>query len=342
MSNQANTCPIWGPNAVARVQYDSRDDTISVDSLRADGYYKITMEAMSMMRSDGMDDSEKARLTTMLVDEREQGVQVPIVLAERVDEAKKADPLPVPKRAERLLRYLVKCSAGEIGSQIPVLDVRTPDYARALAWSESTGGDEIVFLSDYLSQKGWVEILEYTDGIERITVTVDGYARIDSLKTSSVDSAQAFVAMWFDDEMNDAYEKGIKPAIEQSGYTPMRIDRKPDANKIDDDIIAEIRRSRFLIADMTHRKDDGVRGSIADMTHGKDNGARGSVYFEAGFAMGLGIPVIYTCRSDLMDEVHFDTRQYAYIVWEKGEETELQGRLLQRILARIGEGPNKA
>ena len=162
------------------------------------------------------------------------------------------------------------------------------------------------------------------------------------LKTSSVDSAQAFVAMWFDDEMNDAYEKGIKPAIEQSGYTPMRIDRKPDANKIDDDIIAEIRRSRFLIADMTHRKDDGVRGSIADMTHGKDNGARGSVYFEAGFAMGLGIPVIYTCRSDLMDEVHFDTRQYAYIVWEKGEETELQGRLLQRILARIGEGPNKA
>lgn len=326
MSNQANTCPIWGPNAVARVQYDSRDDTISVDSLRADGYYKITMEAMSMMRSDGMDDSEKARLTTMLVDEREQGVQVPIVLAERVDEAKKADPLPVPKRAERLLRYLVKCSAGEIGSQIPVLDVRTPDYARALAWSESTGGDEIVFLSDYLSQKGWVEILEYTDGIERITVTVDGYARIDSLKTSSVDSAQAFVAMWFDDETDTAYEKGIKPAIEQSGYTPMRIDRKPDANKLDDDIIAEIRRSRFLVSDMTHGED----------------GARGSVYFEAGFAMGLGIPIIYTCRSDLMDEVHFDTRQYAYIVWEKGEETELQGRLLQRIRARIGEGPNKA
>lgn len=339
MSNQISTCPIWGPNAVARVQPDRRNDTISVDSLRADGYYKITMEAMSMMRSDGMDDSEKARLTTMLVDEREQGVQVPIVLAERVDEAKKADPLPVPKRAERLLRYLVKCSAGEIGSQIPVLDVRTPDYARALAWSESTGRDEIVFLSDYLSQKGWVEIVEYTDDIERVAVTVDGYARIESLKTSSVDSAQAFVAMWFDDEMNDAYEKGIKPAIEQSGYTPMRIDRKPDANKIDDDIIAEIRRSRFLIADMTHRKDDGVRGSIADMTHGKDNGARGSVYFEAGFAMGLGIPIIYTCRSDLMDEVHFDTRQYAYIVWETPDD--LRKGLMDRIRARIGEGPNK-
>ena len=326
MSNQANTCPIWGPNAVARVQYDSRDDTISVDSLRSDGYYKITMEAMSMMRSDGMDDSEKARLTTMLVDEREQGVLWPRVTIERIEEAKKADPLPVPKRAERLLRYLVKCSEGEIGSEIPVRDVSTPYYKGALAWSESTSRKDVIFLSNYLSQKGWVEILEYTDGIERITVTVDGYARIDSLKTSSVDSAQAFVAMWFDDETDTAYEKGIKPAIEQSGYTPMRIDRKPDANKLDDDIIAEIRRSRFLVSDMTHGED----------------GARGSVYFEAGFADGLGIPVIYMCRSDLMDEVHFDTRQYAYIVWEKGEEAELQGRLLQRIRARIGEGPNKA
>lgn len=323
MSNQISTCPIWGPNAVARVQPDRRNDTISVDSLRADGYYKITMEAMSMMRSDGMDDSEKARLTTMLVDEREQGVQVPIVLAERVDEAKKADPLPVPKRAERLLRYLVKCSAGEIGSQIPIREAQTSEYKGALAWSESTGWKDVVFLSDYLSQKGWVEIVEYTDDIERVTVTVDGYARVDSLKTSSVDSAQAFVAMWFDDEMNDAYEKGIKPAIEQSGYTPMRIDRKPDANKIDDDIIAEIRRSRFLVSDMTHG----------------EGGARGSVYFEAGFAMGLDIPIIYTCRSDLMDEVHFDTRQYAYIVWETPDD--LRKGLMDRIRARIGEGPNK-
>lgn len=324
MYNQISTCPIWGPNAVARVQYDGRNETMAVESLRADGHYIISKEAILTMRSDGMSDSEKARLTTMLVDEREQGVQVPILLAERVDEAKKADPLPVPKRAERLLRYLVKCSAGEIGSEIPVRDVRTPYYDRALAWSESTGRSEIVFLSDYLSQKGWVEIVEYTDDIERVAVTVDGYARIDSLKTSSVDSAQAFVAMWFDDEMNDAYEKGIKPAIEQSGYTPMRIDRKPDANKIDDDIIAEIRRSRFLVSDMTHRKKDGVRGSV---------------YFEAGFAMGLGIPIIYTCRSDLMDEVHFDTRQYAYIVWETPDD--LRKGLMDRIRARIGEGPNK-
>ena len=325
-SYNENECPIWGHGKGYTYRYT--DGTYVEEAHRAGGKYVVDHDARDRLQNDHTVRRDplkvKARLTTMLVDEREQGELWPKVTIERIEEAKKADPLPVPKRAERLLRYLVKCSAGEIGREIPIRDAQTSEYKGALAWSESTGRDEIVFLSDYLSQKGWVEILEYTGDVGRVTVTVDGYARVDSLKTSSVDSAQAFVAMWFDDEMNDAYEKGIKPAIEQSGYTPMRIDRKPDANKLDDDIIAEIRRSRFLVSDMTHRKKDGVRGSV---------------YFEAGFAMGLGIPIIYTCRSDLMDEVHFDTRQYAYIVWETPDD--LRKGLMDRIRARIGEGPNK-
>ena len=297
MSTQTNTCPIWGPNTIARVQYDGRNDTIVVMSRRADGYYKITQEATSMMRYDGIDDSQKARLTTMLVNRREYGEKVPMVTTERIEEAKQADPLPVPERAERLLRYLAKRSADEIGSEIPLLDVRTPAFEGALVWSESTGRREVLFLIDYLSKKGWVEIVEYQsrDAIERVAVTVDGYARIEDLRTTP-DSSQAFVAMWFGDEMNDAYKKGIEPAIVQSGYKPMRIDQKTDANKLDDDIVAEIRRSRFLVADMTHG----------------EGGARGSVYFEAGFAMGLGIQIIYTCHSDWIDKVHFDTRQYVH------------------------------
>lgn len=123
--------------------------------------------------------------------------------------------------------------------------------------------------------------------------------------------------MWFDASMDDAYEKGIKPAIEEAGYEAMIINRKPDVVKIDDEIIAEIRRSRFLVADFTQ--------------HEKE--ARGGVYFEAGFAEGLGLPVIYTCRKDSVGNVHFDTRQYAHIVWETPDE--LRQGLLNRIRARI-------
>lgn len=151
-------------------------------------------------------------------------------------------------------------------------------------------------------------------------MAVEGSRRLAEGKRN-VDSGQAFVAMWFGGEMNDAYEKGIEPAIVDAGFKAMRIDRKQDVVKIDDEIIAEIRRSRFLVADFTHGED----------------GARGGVYFEAGFAFGLSIPVIYICREDAIDKIHFDTRQYHHITWNRPEE--LRSDLKNRILALIGEGP---
>lgn len=88
--------------------------------------------------------------------------------------------------------------------------------------------------------------------------------------------------------------------------------------KIDDEIISQIRKSRFLVADFT--------------------GHRGGVYFEAGFAMGLGLPVFWTCRRDQMKELHFDIRQYNCIDWNTLDE--LAERLQRRVEAVIGKGPN--
>ena len=44
-------------------------------------------------------------------------------------------------------------------------------------------------------------------------ITAKGYQRLSEIKKPS-DSNQCFVAMWFADEMKDAYDKAIKPAIE--------------------------------------------------------------------------------------------------------------------------------
>ena len=78
---------------------------------------------------------------------------------------------------------------------------------------------------------------------------------------------------------------------------------------------------------------------MADFTPGTD-GARGGVYFEAGFAFGLNIPVIYLCREKEIDKIHFDTRQYHHITWSDAEE--LRRDLKNRILALIGEGPGRS
>ena len=150
---------------------------------------------------------------------------------------------------------------------------------------------------------------------------MNGYAKIEEVATRK-DTTQCFVAMWFNPSMDRAYEEGIRPAIESAGYKPLRIDRKEDLlDKIDDAIIAEIRRSRLVVADFTHG----------------DSGARSGVYYEAGFARGLGIPVIFLCKEDRMDELHFDTRQFHHIAWSSPEE--LRERLRNRILASLGEGP---
>ncbi len=111
-------------------------------------------------------------------------------------------------------------------------------------------------------------------------MTVQGYARLAELEGVQSPSKRAFVAMWFDESMNDAWQNGFRVAIQNAGYEPVRVDQIEHVEKIDDKIVAEIRRSRFLVADFTHG----------------DAGARGGVYYEAGFAHGLKIPVIFCCR----------------------------------------------
>ena len=142
-------------------------------------------------------------------------------------------------------------------------------------WSESIGMDEVVYLLAYLEKQGWLEQPGGTP--DTYVLTVEGYARLAELEIAHKASAQGFVAMWFNDSTDAAWSKGIKLGIEDAGYEAFRIDRKEHNNKIDDEIIAELRRSRFVVADFTQGED----------------GARGGVYYEAGFAHGLNIPVIF-------------------------------------------------
>jgi hypothetical protein len=56
-------------------------------------------------------------------------------------------------------------------------------------------------------------------------------------------------------------------------------------------------------------------------------------------ATGLGLPVIWLCRKDELEKVHFDARQYNFIVWEDDKLDELSKALQNRIEATIGRGP---
>ncbi|MBL9010932.1 MAG: hypothetical protein JNL56_07125 [Alphaproteobacteria bacterium] len=202
-----------------------------------------------------------------------------------------------------------------IGDRLPDLSatIRRNELAlRSLTWSKSESDFE--GLAYALHELGLRKASVDRDWIGLSTA---GWQHYEKLKSIAGDGAQAFVAMWFDASMTSIYDVPIQRAVNQAGWRAHRVDRTEHNNKIDDEIVTEIRRSRFLIADFT--------------------GQRGGVYFEAGMAMGLGLPVIWTCRKSDLPNVHFDTRQYNFIDWES--EAELEQRLGLRITATIGRGP---
>jgi nucleoside 2-deoxyribosyltransferase len=147
----------------------------------------------------------------------------------------------------------------------------------------------------------------------------EGWRRLIELRKEERESDQAFVAMWFDPSLDEVWENGFKLALKETGYNPIRVDLTEHNEKICDRIIAEIRKSGLVIADFT--------------------GQRGGVYFEAGFAMGLGTPVIWTCRDTDVEKLHFDTRQYNHIVWS--DSADLKKKLVNRIEATLPIRPRK-
>ena len=324
MSNDVpQKCLIWETLAEVRTYIDDRSAarTFLVDSVRTDGMYRIDMFTKHSLED--CDDRTKARLTTWLLEQRKRGEAAPTITKEDIENAKRRQDLPIAERADRLLTTIQEQTSYHGQFQNFCTDW--------IPKSESTNYEEIIFLTGYLAKQGWLLLLknkkEYQLNRTEYQLTVDGYIHLSQLKQANPESIHVFVAMWFGDpdgereSMDDAYERGIKPAIEAAGYRPARIDKIDHLNKIDDEIVAEIRRSRFIVADFTQG----------------ETGARGGVYFEAGFAKGLNIEVIFTCRKDSVENVHFDTRQYRHIVWETPEE--LQAKLLNSIRANIGQGP---
>ncbi len=148
---------------------------------------------------------------------------------------------------------------------------------------------------------------------ESYRLTLNGWKRLNELNKVDSQSDQAFVAMWFDKSLDSVWEKGFKSGLTACNLEPVRIDLEEHNEKICDRIILEIRRSGLVVADFT--------------------GQRGGVYFESGYAMGLGIPVIRTCRKDQVDSLHFDTRQYNHILWESPED--LYEKLINRVRATL-------
>lgn len=341
-------CLIWGTECKEKIQ-DATSITV-VDSPRAGGDYVIERSAFPELRrmyaanpGNEFADMLRSRLTTILVKQRQLGNDLPRITERTIDTARSAYPTRMEERLTNLLQFLidrtpkagVPLGIGPNPNQWPNFG----DYAEAeagwqnaqygLAYSECADFDELDYLTNSLAERGLIEKgSRVGDFIWAgfgflCRVTTNGYIAIEQGQTE-VKSDQCFVAMWFNEATNALYDSAIAPAVRAAGYEPIRMDRTDYLEKVEDRVLTEIRRSRFVIVDFTQGTD----------------GARGSVYYEAGFAHGLDLPVIFTCREDQSEKIQFDTNHYPYLTWPADSPEALLEPLKNRITATIGDGPH--
>jgi hypothetical protein len=218
----------------------------------------------------------------------------------------------VHQKADKLLRAIERRTA-QPGDYITV------DPAWDFPLIDSVNPGPVSYFLNYWEQLGYLDIP--SGNRNRTAITVKGWDWLDRGSAGAGIPGRVFVAMSFDPSLEEAYAHGIRKAIEDDcKMTAIRVDKVgPDekedfGQKICDRILAEIRRCQFAVVDFT----DHNRGA----------------YFEAGFALGLGRAVIWTCSEDQIRHAHFDTRQYPHIVWK--DPTDLRLQLAERIQAQIG------
>ncbi len=283
-------------------------DTYSVDCPRC-GNYLLTRKALINLNSTPLSNRQRANISGWLSENQSWKITT-----ENIDWFSE---IPTPSFHERSNKILLGLERKtEFAGQYAQRDISWISIGWCINENELNELLEYLESGKYIQK--WTQVVTDMGFSFSYKILPNGWAKLDDLKRIGADSNQCFVAMWFDDKMQSIYDQTIARAILDAGYKPHRVDQREYNDKIDDEIIAQIRRSRFIVADFT--------------------GQRGGVYYEAGFAKGLGLEVIWTCIKDEEKKLHFDIRQYNCIFWEKDKLPDFQTRLQNRIERVFGQG----
>lgn len=154
-------------------------------------------------------------------------------------------------------------------------------------------------------------------------LTAKGWQHYGALLRNGAKSRHAFMAMAFNQpELDALLTRHLVPAVAQAGFELRTTQHAgKTAGLIDNRMRVEIRTSRFVVCDLTHHN----RGA----------------YWEAGFAEGLGRPVFYTCREDVLKGgsagggPHFDTSHQTIVPWHPERMAAAAGELKAMIRATL-------
>lgn len=230
--------------------------------------------------------------------------------------------------------------------------------------------EEMQFIVKSLFEENFIEIIGVIDyshpnldvfDVERIRLTAEGWEAYDEIKNLNFESNQVFIAMWYSEKTKELRES-LKAGVEAAGYSPIIVDETHFTGNIMDYVLSRIRESKFVIADFTVSPEEktDLDDELSDEPESAKikAGTRGGVYYEAGFAKGLGLEVIHTCKNENISKnrIHFDVAQENTIFWdskdveyvgvrsyedrEKADNIYLSEKIFDRIISIFGFGAN--
>lgn len=290
-------CPFCGHDLNSPIS--ERAETSDVDCPNC-GQHQATFDAKINSRKWKGDASTLARIG-FAVRQMRKGETIAAKVLDDIEGATQ-----LPSAHAMVDKVLLLTAAAGPGNQVDL----QPRFLQAAIGAPSVRGATWAVRQAF--ESGWIEgassaAISGRSGFEVIdaSLTVKGWERLAELERAGLGSTSAFMAMAFsDDALWAFYGDHMQPAVKATGFDLMTTAdaRVKKAGSIIARMKVEIRTSRFMVCDLTH----GNQGA----------------YWEAGFAEGLGRPVIYTCRADVMTDPdpkkrpHFDTAQQLIVKWD--------------------------
>lgn len=207
-------------------------------------------------------------------------------------------------KAESDDKYFNFGKYGIIEEVLAYFGLPSKEFKGASSWVHE---DNLKTLHNFIINDATDEQLEL---IFKVTEVNEEIPKNNSILASS---GKVFVSMTMNKDKYDCVDlvrKSTKIAIEKTGNEAYYVDLDVHNGNISDKIMEEIRNCKFLVADFTYQNL--------------------GVYYEVGYAKGIGKTVIYTCRADEFENIHFDIKQIQFVVWK--DEVDYISKLEQQII----------
>jgi hypothetical protein len=143
------------------------------------------------------------------------------------------------------------------------------------------------------------DMLEKTIGVLRNPSSETPSSSVPRME-SEIQKGYAFVAMPIDRDDHQLVDvlEAIKAGAKECGVTAERVDDDERNERITDRILESINKAEFVIVDLTNQ--------------------RPNVFWEAGYAQGIGKTPIYIARDGTT--IHFDVKDYPVIIFRNMKE----------------------